>query len=65
MYKLMKVLFMLSSAGGILAACSNDPVQVEDIPVVEVGAPAVVEAEAPAVADDATNEFPRTLGYTQ
>ena len=53
----MKVLFILISAGGFLAACANDPVQVVETPVVEV--------EAPAVADDSSNEYPQTLGYTQ
>jgi len=57
MNKLMKVMVVLMSAGAFLAACANDPVQVEETPMVEV--------EAPVVTDNVTNGFPQTLGYTQ
>jgi glyoxylase-like metal-dependent hydrolase (beta-lactamase superfamily II) len=57
MYKWIKVITILISAGTLLGACSNNPEQVEVTQVVEV--------ESPVAAENSTNEFPQTLGYTQ
>ena len=57
MYKWPKVIIILISVGTLLGACSNNPEQAEMTEVVEV--------EPPVVAENSTNEFSQTLGYTE